>query len=941
MKRIVFASVTLIIALFFTGCKKEDVAPIEVAEVTMSQEIAEIEVGSTLQLAASVTPTNADDKTVIWSSTKNSVATVSKKGLVAALKEGKTTITAMAGSKTATCEVTVVKATIPVSGIELSEKEIVLFEGENKIISARILPDDASDKSVLWESEDPNTATVNEGEIKAIKSGKTQIIAKSVDGGKIAKCVVIVEKKPDPSVSGEVISLSSVSAQIQAKANIDKITPDIEYGVMYATSASILVANPTACKSTEHDTDFNYSVSISKLSPETTYYYRSYLYQAGENYYGETKSFKTNNISSLIYSKDASNIEAASATISAILCLKDVAYSSIEYGFVWGTTETSLLNKERISTIQNDIISTTLSSLAHNTQYWYCPYVVIDGNEYKGEIMSFCTGVIHVNSVSLNESTKTINKLGEKFTLAATVLPEDATNKEVTWSSDKPDVASVDNGVVLAKSAGTAIISVTSKDGGKVASCEVTVYQAAEDVSFDITSRTINEGESFVLKASVMPNSTTDKSLVWESADEAIAKVDQSGKVTAVSKGSTTIKATTQDGSNKSAICTVMVNRLVSQIQIEQNDLVLNVGASEMLSATVLPTTATNREIEWESSSPSIATVSSNGLVTGVARGNTTIIAKATDGSGITASCSVEVKQPVTCISLNRTGISCIKGKTEKVSVLVEPENANNKAISFSSSNESVATVDANGNVTSYALGKATIYVTAQDGSGVSSQCVVSVWDEPDIVDLGLSVKWSSWNIGASDPSGLGDLFSWGEIYGNHDGKDNFDFYHYKWFQGERHSYNGTFGLYPETILKYNWLSDFGSIDNKTVLDLEDDAAYVKLGGSWRMPTFAEFTELRNKCTWVWTTVNGVAGYKITSNVSGYKDISIFLPAAGFSVNTQISGNGQGLYWSSTLRPGLSYDHPQGAGCITFSSGNFFLQGSNRAGGLSIRAVCN
>ena len=438
-----------------------------------------------------------------------------------------------------------------------------------------------------------------------------------------------------------------------------------------------------------------------------------------------------------------------------------------------------------------------------------------------------------------------------------------------------------------------------------------------------------------------MPNSTTDKSLVWESADEAIAKVDQSGKVTAVSKGSTTIKATTQDGSNKSAICTVMVNRLVSQIQIEQNDLVLNVGASEMLSATVLPTTATNREIEWESSSPSIATVSSNGLVTGVARGNTTIIAKATDGSGITASCSVEVKQPVTCISLNRTGISCIKGKTEKVSVLVEPENANNKAISFSSSNESVATVDANGNVTSYALGKATIYVTAQDGSGVSSQCVVSVWDEPDIVDLGLSVKWSSWNIGASDPSGLGDLFSWGEIYGNHDGKDNFDFYHYKWFQGERHSYNGTFGLYPETILKYNWLSDFGPIDNKTVLDLEDDAAYVKLGGSWRMPTFAEFTELRNKCTWVWTTVNGVAGYKITSNVSGYKDKSIFLPAAGFSVNTQISGNGQGLYWSSTLRPGLSYDHPQGAGCITFSSGNFFLQGSNRAGGLSIRAVCN
>ena len=94
----------------------------------------------------------------------------------------------------------------------------------------------------------------------------------------------------------------------------------------------------------------------------------------------------------------------------------------------------------------------------------------------------------------------------------------------------------------------------------------------------------------------------------------------------------------------------------------------------------------------------------------------------------------------------------------------------------------------------------------------------------------------------------------------------------YKWYNGSSSSFT-----------KYNTKSIWGKVDNKTVLDPKDDVAHVKLGGSWRMPTDAEWMELKNNCTWTWTTQNGINGYKVTSNKNG---ASIFLPAAGYRYDT-------------------------------------------------------
>ena len=185
-----------------------------------------------------------------------------------------------------------------------------------------------------------------------------------------------------------------------------------------------------------------------------------------------------------------------------------------------------------------------------------------------------------------------------------------------------------------------------------------------------------------------------------------------------------------------------------------------------------------------------------------------------------------------------------------------------------------------------------------------------------EYVDLGLSVKWATMNVGATSPEGYGDYFAWGET----EPKEVYDWSTYKWCEG---TYNSQ--------IKYNNNSSYGRVDNKTTLELSDDAARANWGGSWRMPTDAELTELQEQCTWTWTTLNGVNGNKITSK-RNYR--SIFLPAAGLRYENSLYYVGiSGYYWSSLLIADNSYD----AWRVYF---NASYAGGYRNSGLSVRPVC-
>jgi hypothetical protein len=189
-----------------------------------------------------------------------------------------------------------------------------------------------------------------------------------------------------------------------------------------------------------------------------------------------------------------------------------------------------------------------------------------------------------------------------------------------------------------------------------------------------------------------------------------------------------------------------------------------------------------------------------------------------------------------------------------------------------------------------------------------------------DYVDLGLSVKWATCNVGANSPEEYGDYFAWGET----EPKSTYNWSTYKWciYRAKRQT-------------KYCTKRSYGTVDNKTTLELSDDAAHANWGGSWRMPTDAELTELREQCTWTWTTQNGVNGYKVTSQSNGN---SIFMPAAGFRNASSLlyTGGSNGYYWSSSL----STDYPELAWYVLFNSDCVTRSFCCRFCGLSVRPVC-
>lgn len=237
----------------------------------------------------------------------------------------------------------------------------------------------------------------------------------------------------------------------------------------------------------------------------------------------------------------------------------------------------------------------------------------------------------------------------------------------------------------------------------------------------------------------------------------------------------------------------------------------------------------------------------------------------------------------VSGVNLNKTSLDLTVGVAYTLSATFTPSNAFEKSVTWSSSNTSVATINQNGVVTAVKSGSATITVKTKDG-GYTATCDVTVSD-PQAVDLGLSVKWASSNLGANSPEDLGGYYQWA---GTQDvteaGSRDSDICPY---HSNSDAYNTGWTKYIPSEYSSYW-SGSGSPDNKTVLDLEDDAAHVILGGSWRIPTRSEFQELIDNCDAELITLNNVEVRKFTSRKNG---CSIFLP-----INSLFE-----RYWSSSL----------------------------------------
>ena len=249
------------------------------------------------------------------------------------------------------------------------------------------------------------------------------------------------------------------------------------------------------------------------------------------------------------------------------------------------------------------------------------------------------------------------------------------------------------------------------------------------------------------------------------------------------------------------------------------------------------------------------------------------------------------------------------------------------KNVTTTAANEDVvinfmmAPVDISGKTLTIRIGNAEAKVNGKNfEKGKAYQLVAQLVELPQVceaIDLGLSVKWATYNVGATKPEEYGGYYAWGET----EEKEDYSWSTYKWW------YNGS-------LTKYCNESFYGTVDNKTVLDPEDDVAHVKWGGNWRMPTKAEQDELRANCTWTWTFLNGVYGYKVT----GPNGNSIFLPAAGSRYGTAVNDRGDdGDYWSSSLQIGIC----ECANYLNISDDYFNPDAYFRCYGHSVRPVCD
>lgn len=351
----------------------------------------------------------------------------------------------------------------------------------------------------------------------------------------------------------------------------------------------------------------------------------------------------------------------------------------------------------------------------------------VDGISATTDVITVTTPVVKVSGVKLNATNLKLAVGCEPSTLTATVEPENAANKNVSWSSSDPTIATVEGGIVTPVKAGTATVTVTTEDGEFTASCKVTVVQPATGLTLDKRKVTLVGAATEQLKATVVP-AEADQTVIWKSSNEGVVTVDQAGTVTAVSKGVATITASTEDGSF-SQDCMVTVSNPATSLALDRNVLTLKKGEEGAVKASLagaLPGEVDAIDFVLDGSDASGAfSVVDNGDgsygVTALKTGSGSFVIAA---GSFSQTVTVTVTNPAQKVELNKTSLSFTVGDvSEKLTAKVSPSDADDTTVAWTSSDPSAVTVK-DGVVTPLKAGVATITATCGDKTAT---CTVNV----------------------------------------------------------------------------------------------------------------------------------------------------------------------------------------------------------------------
>ena len=695
------------------------VLPIEVTDITLSKDELTINKGESAVLTATVSPDNATDKTVTWASDDESVATVDSEGKVTAVSVGSCNVTATAGEKSAKCKITVMS---PASEITVSDKTVSLHSGDTKQLTTVLAPDDCTD-TVSWSSSNEEAATVDEnGLVTALKPGKTVITAAAASGV-IDTCTVTVDA-PAKNISFENEEVSiNIGETLKLKAIVD---PEFTTDTISWSSS-----NSDICTVDEDGNITGFGKGSAVITATAT---------------SGTKGSCTVNV----------NSPALSITLNK-------TETKIEYG------ESETLTAELFPTDSNDTVTWTSSDTSvcvvndNGTVRAVKPgKATITATTGSGKTATCdVTVILSATSITLSETDVTLKK-GNTKQISYTLNPSVATDK-VTWSTSDSSIAYISSDYkgyyINAVGHGTATITATT-DSGVAATCKVTVYVEATSVSLKQSKITLDKGKTAQIELVPYPDYarvSITSCYVYEGSN--IVSVTNDGVITALNPGTETIYVSTSSGGN-SLKCTVTVKSPATDIKLDKTAVTIAKDRTYSLSAKLTPSNSTD-SVSYASSNTAIATVSSKGVITAVAKGTAVITAMTT--SGKTATCTVTVSLPSTSVTLNKTQVSIYTGKTYALKATMAPTDTTDN-VTWTSTNTDIASVDENGVVTAMTQGSAKII--ARTTSGETAVCTVKAIAPATSVKLNKTAvsvnKGSTYSLKATiNPSDSYDTVKW------------------------------------------------------------------------------------------------------------------------------------------------------------------------------------
>jgi uncharacterized protein YjdB/N-acetylmuramoyl-L-alanine amidase len=588
--------------------------------------------------------------------------------------------------------------------MQQSEINIQMNLNSSYFMPLTYTPSNVSNKTVYWYTSDSSIATVNEGTIYAKREGEAIITAISGNRQKIAKCKVIVSKPEVPLTGiklkeenvtveigktgyiGAIYNPSDASDKVLYWSSSDESVAKVNEGVITAIGEGKAILTATAraggktasCTVTVENPNF---VHIDEIKMKT----EELNLNKGENgWVGVT--YSPSNASNKVLTWKSSNEEVV----------------TVREGNVKAVGE----GKAVLTATSEDGGKTTS-----------CIVTVVDPK------------FVHIDEIKMKTEELNLNK-GENGWIGVTYNPSNASNKVLTWKSSNEDVAIVREGNVKAVGEGTAILTATSEDGGKTASCKVIVTggkKHLENIALKTTTLEMKPGEGKTIYVEYNPSDVEDKVLYWTSNNEKVVTVRE-GYVKAVGEGTTTITATSRDG-NKTATCKITVSDgtvKLQNIKLSSSTEILKKGEQKTIYVTYNPSNVTDKTLYWTSSDEKVATIR-EGFVKAIGDGVATLTATSRDGEK-KVSCQVVVinkSQEIESISLKTTKETIEKGEEKTIYAVYNPSDVKDKTLYWISSNTSVVTVE-KGRVKAVGKGTATITAVSRDG-GKTASCEITV----------------------------------------------------------------------------------------------------------------------------------------------------------------------------------------------------------------------